>query len=64
MNEHREPHYAEGKIGLYELIQFLLKRKKLIIGVFLIDVIVAIAGSYMIKRVYRVSGVVGTGKIY
>ena len=64
MNEHREPHYAEGKIGLYELIQFLLKRKKLIIGIFLIAVIVPIAVSYMMKPVYRVSAVIEPGKIY
>lgn len=64
MNEHREPYYAEDEIDLYELIQVLLKRKKLIIGVFLIAVIVAIAASYMMKPVYRVSAVVGPGKIY
>jgi len=63
-NEHREPYYAEDEIDLYELIQVLLKRKKLIIGIFLIAVIVAIAASYMMKPVYRVSAVVGPGKIY
>ena len=63
-NEHREPYYAEDEIDLYELIQVLLKRKKLIIGIFLIAVVVAIAASYMMKPVYRVSAVVGPGKIY
>jgi uncharacterized protein involved in exopolysaccharide biosynthesis len=64
MNEHREPYYTEDEIDLYELIQVLLKRKKLIIGVFLIAVIVAIAASYMMKPVYRVSAVIEPGKIY
>ena len=63
-NEHREPYYAEDEIDLYELIQVLLKRKKLIIGIFLIAVVVAIAASYMMKPVYRVSAVVAPGKIY
>ena len=40
------------------------KEKKLIIGIFLIAVVVAIAASYMMKPVYRVSAVVGPGKIY
>jgi len=65
LNEHheREPYY-EDEIDLYQLIQVLLKRKKLIVGVFLVAVIVAIAASYIMKPVYRVSAVVGPGKIY
>lgn len=65
LNEHheREPYY-EDEIDLYQLIQVLLKRKKLIIGIFLVAVIIAIAASYMMKPVYRVSAVVAPGKIY
>ena len=60
LNEHhgREPYY-EDEIDLYQLIQVLLKRKKLIVSVFLAAVIVAIAASYIMKPVYRVSAVVG-----
>ncbi len=65
LNEHheREPYY-EDEIDLYQLIQVLLKRKKLIVGVFLVAVIVAIAASYIMKPVYRVSAVVAPGLIY
>jgi len=65
LNEHheREPYY-EDEIDLYQLIQVLLKRKKLIVGVFLVAVIVAIAASYIMKPVYRVSAVVAPGQIY
>jgi len=65
LNEHheREPHY-EDEIDLYQLIQVLLKRKKLIVSVFLVAVIVAIAASYVMKPVYRVSAVVAPGQIY
>lgn len=65
LNEHhgREPYY-EDEIDLYQLIQVLLKRKKLIVSVFLAAVIVAIAASYIMKPVYRVSAVVGPGRIY
>ena len=65
LNEHheREPYY-EDEIDLYQLIQVLLKRKKLIVGVFLVAVIVAIAASYIMKPVYRVSAVVAPGRIY
>lgn len=59
----REPYY-EDEIDLYQLIQVLLKRKKLIIGIFLVAVITAIVASYLMKPVYRVSAVVGPGKIY
>ncbi len=65
LNEHheREPYY-EDEIDLYQLIQVLLKRKKLIVSVFLVAVIVAIAASYVMKPVYRVSAVVAPGQIY
>ncbi len=65
LNEHhgREPYY-EDEIDLYQLIQVLLKRKKLIVGVFLVAVIVAIAASYIMKPVYRVSAVIGPAQIY
>lgn len=69
LNEHheREPYY-EDEIDLYQLIQVLLKRKKLIVSVFLVAVIVAIAASYIMKPVYRVSAVIGPmeipGEIY
>lgn len=65
LNEHheREPYY-EDEIDLYQLIQVLLKRKKLIVSVFLVAVIVAIAASYVMKPVYRVSAVVAPGKTY
>ena len=65
LNEHheREPYY-EDEIDLYQLIQVLLKRKKLIVSVFLAAVIVAIAASYIMKPVYRVSAVVAPGQIY
>jgi len=65
LNEHhgREPYY-EDEIDLYQLIQVLLKRKKLIVSVFLAAVIVAIAASYIMKPVYRVSAVVGPIQFY
>jgi len=62
--EQHKPYQLEGGIGVFEFVQIILKRKKLIIGVFLIAIIVAIAASYMIKPVYRVSAVVGPGQIY
>jgi len=58
----REPYY-EDEIDLYQLIQVLLKRKKIIIGIFLVAVITAIAASYLMKPVYRVSAVIGPGQI-
>lgn len=65
LNEHheREPYY-EDEIDLYQLIQVLLKRKKLIASVFLVVVIVTIAASYIMKPVYRVSAVVAPGQVY
>ncbi|NLG95146.1 MAG: hypothetical protein GX487_07290, partial [Acetomicrobium flavidum] len=65
LNEHheREPYY-EDEIDLYQLIQVLLKRKKLIASVFLVVVIVTIAASYIMKPVYRVSAVVAPCQIY
>lgn len=58
----REP-YCEDEIDLYQLIQVLLKRKKLIIGIFLVAVITAIAASYLMKPVYRVSAIIRPGQI-
>jgi uncharacterized protein involved in exopolysaccharide biosynthesis len=42
-------------ISLYDLIQILIKRKKLIILVFMICVLAAVVGSLMMDPVYRVS---------
>jgi len=65
LNEHHEREtYYEDEIDLYQLIQVLLKRKKLIIGIFLVAVITAIVASYLMKPVYRVSAVVAPGQIY
>jgi len=51
------------EINLFDLIQVILKWKKLIISIFVIFVGLAVAGSLMMEPVYRVSAVLSPGSI-
>jgi len=55
-----DPEYGKNTdnfevISLYDLIQILIKRKKLIVLVFMVCVLVAVVGSLMMDPVYRVT---------
>jgi len=51
-------------ISLYDLIQILIKRKKLIILVFMICVLAAVVGSLMMDPVYRIFSVLSPGQYF